>query len=73
MNTNTVTNSVQRSHGNTAGTGTNWQDAAIIIAALAVCPTLILGLILPCFFILVPVIALMVYGIVLAGIQLCRA
>ena len=31
MNTNTVTNSAQRSHGNTAGTGTNWQDAAIRI------------------------------------------
>jgi hypothetical protein len=73
MNTNTVTNSAQRSHGNTAGTGTNWQTAAIIVAALAACPTLVLGLILPCFFILVPIIALMIYGIIIAGIQLCQA
>lgn len=49
------------------------QTAAIIVAALAACPTLVLGLILPCFFILVPIIALMIYGIIIAGIQLCQA
>ena len=49
------------------------QAAAIIVAALAACPTLVLGLILPCFFILVPIIALMIYGIIIAGIQLCQA
>lgn len=42
----------------------------IIIGSLAVCPTLVLGLVLPCLFILIPLIALMIYGIVLASYQL---
>jgi hypothetical protein len=46
------------------------KNAAIIIGSLAVCPTLVLGLVMPCLFILLPVIALMVYGIVLASYQL---
>ena len=46
------------------------KNAAIIIGALAACPTLVLGLVLPCLFILFPIIALMVYGMVLASYQL---
>ena len=46
------------------------QTAAIIIGALAVIPTFILGMLLPCFFVLVPLIALMLYGLVAAGLQL---
>ena len=38
---------------------------------ISVWPTLLFGLLLPCFFVLVPIIALMVYGIVLASFQLC--
>lgn len=47
------------------------KNAAIIIGGLSACPTLLFGLLLPCFFVLVPIIALMVYGIVLASFQLC--
>ena len=46
------------------------KTTAIIIGSLAVCPTHVLGLILPCLFILIPLIALMIYGIVLASYQL---
>lgn len=46
------------------------KTAAIIIGSLAVCPTLVLGLMMPCLFILFPIIALMIYGIVLASYQL---
>ena len=46
------------------------KTAAIIIGSLAVCPTLVLGLMMPCLFILFPIIALMIYGIVLATYQL---
>ena len=38
---------------------------------ISVGPTLLFGLLLPCFFVLVPIIALMVYGIALASFQLC--
>ena len=46
------------------------QTAAIVIASLAVIPTFVLGMLLPCFFVLVPLIALMLYGLVAAGLQL---
>ncbi|MBR5925526.1 MAG: hypothetical protein IKZ60_08675 [Bacteroidales bacterium] len=46
------------------------QTAAIIIGALAVIPTFVLGMLLPCFFVLVPLIAIMIYGMVAAGLQL---
>ncbi len=46
------------------------KTTAIIIGSLAVSPTLVLGLVLPCLFILIPLIALMIYGIVLASYQL---
>ena len=46
------------------------KTAAIIIGSLSVCPTLVLGLMMPCLFILFPIIALMIYGIVLASYQL---
>ena len=46
------------------------QTAGIIIAALAVIPTFVLGMLLPCFFVLVPLLALMLYGMVAASLQL---
>ena len=46
------------------------KTTAIIIGSLSVCPTLVLGLMMPCLFILFPIIALMIYGIVLATYQL---
>ena len=46
------------------------KTTAIIIGSLAVCPTLVLGLMMPCLFILFPIISLMIYGIVLASYQL---
>jgi len=49
----------------------NRQTAAIIIAALTACPTLVLGMLLPCLFVLIPIIALMVYGIIIASMDLC--
>ena len=46
------------------------QTAGTIIAALAVIPTFVLGMLLPCFFVLVPLLALMLYGMVAASLQL---
>ena len=46
------------------------QTAGIIISALAVIPTFLIGMLLPCFFVLVPLLALMLYGMVAASLQL---
>ena len=46
------------------------KTAATVIALLAICPTLLFGLLLPWLLVLFPIIALMVYGIVVASYQL---
>ena len=46
------------------------KSAATIIGILAICPTLVFGLLLPWLLVLFPIIALMVYGIAVASYQL---